>query len=134
MFYKCSYTAQKLKFSVKDLFTFTKEILNVKLNLLCSGKAQILQNFEIKINFHDVLSFSACTFYGWCLPINIAFNSYRHEHIHKSSLFRCHSTAANILIAVSCSISIDFNRNIRNNKTYTSKTPKVILLLFYKKN
>ena len=30
------FTAQKMKFSIKDFFTFTKEILNGKLHFLCS--------------------------------------------------------------------------------------------------
>ena len=30
------YTAQKMKFSIKDLFAFTEEILKGKLHFLCS--------------------------------------------------------------------------------------------------
>ena len=33
-----SNTAQKMKFSIKDFFTFTEKILNGKLHLLCSVK------------------------------------------------------------------------------------------------
>ena len=33
---RTKYSAQKMKFSIKDFFTFTEEILNGKLHFLCS--------------------------------------------------------------------------------------------------
>ena len=34
--YECTYTAQKMKFFITDLVTFTEEIRNGKIHFLCS--------------------------------------------------------------------------------------------------
>ena len=36
-----THTARKMKFSIKDLVTFTEEILSRKLHLLCSGTSTL---------------------------------------------------------------------------------------------
>ena len=38
---RCQYSAQKMKFSIKDLVTFTEEILNGKLHFLYRGNIAI---------------------------------------------------------------------------------------------
>ena len=41
-------TAQKLKFSIKDLVTLTEEILNGKLHFLCSDIFVDIQSYQEK--------------------------------------------------------------------------------------
>ena len=38
-----TYTAQKMKFSIKDFFTFAEEILNGKLHFLCCNMSDIVE-------------------------------------------------------------------------------------------
>ena len=50
---KLYYTAQKMKFFIKDLVTFTEKILNEKLHFLCSVStiATIIKQLHPKIIF-----------------------------------------------------------------------------------
>ena len=51
-------TGQKMKFSIKDLVTFTEEILNAKLHFLCNDKLTGLKktNFEKAVEYQPIRS------------------------------------------------------------------------------
>ena len=44
------FTAQKMRFSIKDFFTFTEEIFNVKLNFYCSDFQSQHKKDIVKLN------------------------------------------------------------------------------------